>query len=199
MGSGGDLDVKALLQRLQPAQRHAEPRIGLAGRDRLQQLVRRAAVIDQFDVEIVLLENAVIDRNRQRREADRAGVPGQFQFPRRACERRRIGSGPADRKFREVDRRVAARNGKACAPNTPTGAANAAATPARNKVRRSSNDSSSLLHLQTFSFSCISGRHSAAVARNAYAAAGIYRDWRSVNSVQSRRTSSSRSVEFMLR
>src|SRR5882757_5270459 len=34
---------------------------------------------------------------------------------------------------------AAARNGKACAPNTPIGAANAAAAPARNKVRRSSN------------------------------------------------------------
>jgi hypothetical protein len=34
---------------------------------------------------------------------------------------------------------VAARNGKACAPNTPIGAANAAAAPARNNARRSSS------------------------------------------------------------
>src|SRR6476659_10229134 len=33
---------------------------------------------------------------------------------------------------------VAARNGNACAPNTPNGAANAAAAPPRNNVRRSS-------------------------------------------------------------
>ena len=103
MGAGGDLDVKALLQRLQPAQRHAEARIGLAGRDRLQQLIGRAAVVDQFDVEIVLLEEAVIDRDRQRREADRAGIPRQFQFARRARQRRRVGRGLADREFREVD------------------------------------------------------------------------------------------------
>jgi hypothetical protein len=36
MGSGGDLDVKTLLQRLQPAQCHAETGVALAGRDRFQ-------------------------------------------------------------------------------------------------------------------------------------------------------------------
>ena len=72
------------------SQRSAMPRPAsrLAGRDRLQQLVGRTAVIDQLDVEIVLLEESVIDRDRQRRETDRAGVPGQFQLPRRAGERR---------------------------------------------------------------------------------------------------------------
>ena len=100
-----DLDVKALLERLEPAQRHAEPGIALAGGDRLQQLVGRAAVVDEFDVEILLLEEAVLDRDRNRREADRAGVPRKLQFARRACERRRIRRRPADRKFREVDRR----------------------------------------------------------------------------------------------
>jgi hypothetical protein len=70
-----DLDVKTLFQRLQPAQRHPETRVGFAGRDRFQQLVGRAAVIDQFDVEVLLLEETAVDRHRKRREADRAGVP----------------------------------------------------------------------------------------------------------------------------
>jgi hypothetical protein len=91
MGAGGDLDVKTLLKRLQPAQRHAETRIGLAGRDRLQQLVGRAAVIDQLDVEILLLEETMIDGDGERREADRAGIPGQFQFSWCARERRGLG------------------------------------------------------------------------------------------------------------
>src|SRR3981189_875159 len=56
---------------------------------------------------------------------------------------------------------VAARNGKACAPYTPIGAANAAAAPARSNVRRSSSV------LSCFTSSDISSpafeRHSAAV------------------------------------
>src|SRR5882762_11976065 len=48
---------------------------------------------------------------------------------------------------------VAARNGNACAPNTPIGAANAAAAPARNKARRSSNALSCFTSLDIF-FSC---------------------------------------------
>ncbi len=31
MGAGDDLDVEALLQRLQPAQRHTQARIGFSG------------------------------------------------------------------------------------------------------------------------------------------------------------------------
>src|SRR6266852_6708656 len=48
---------------------------------------------------------------------------------------------------------VAERNGNACAPNTPNGAANAATAPARNNVRRSSNASSHFISLDIF-FSC---------------------------------------------
>src|ERR1700730_4348189 len=48
---------------------------------------------------------------------------------------------------------AAARNGNACAPNTPDGAANAAAAPARNNVRRSSNALSHFISLDIF-FSC---------------------------------------------
>ena len=91
MGAGRDLDVKSLLQRLEPAQRHAEPGVALAGRDGLQQLIGRAAVVDEFDVEILLLEETVVDGDRHRRKAHRAGVPGEFQLARRAGYRRRVG------------------------------------------------------------------------------------------------------------
>ena len=90
MRTGRDFDVKPLLQRFQPAQRHAEAGIGLAGSDRFQELVGRTAVIDEFDVEIVLLEKAVVDRHGNRREANRAGIPREFQFARRAYNGRRV-------------------------------------------------------------------------------------------------------------
>jgi hypothetical protein len=83
MGTRGDLDVKALLQRLQPAQRHPKARVALAGRDRFQQLISRPAVVDELDVQALLLEETLIDRDGQRRETNRAGVPGQFKLARR--------------------------------------------------------------------------------------------------------------------
>ena len=67
MDAGRDLDVEAVLQRLQPAQRHADAGISLAGRDRLEQLVGRAAEIDQLDVEIVLARRCPSPAPRQRR------------------------------------------------------------------------------------------------------------------------------------
>ena len=103
MGAGHDLDVKALLQRLQPAQRHAEAGVGLAGGDGFKQLVGRTAVVDELDVEILLLEEAVVDRDRHRRKAHGAGVPRQLQLARRARQRCRIRRRPADREFREID------------------------------------------------------------------------------------------------
>src|ERR1700730_9061777 len=54
---------------------------------------------------------------------------------------------------------VAARNGKACAPNMPIGAANDAAAPARSIVRRSSN---ALSFISLDIFSCFE-RHGAAI------------------------------------
>src|SRR5258707_12477800 len=55
---------------------------------------------------------------------------------------------------------VAARNGKARAPNMPIGAANTAAAPARNNIRRLSN-ALSCISLDIF-FSCFR-RHGAAI------------------------------------
>src|SRR3954447_7497805 len=102
MGAGGNLDVKALLERLQPAQRHPEPGIALAGRDGLEQLVGRTGIVDELDVEIVLLEETVLDRDWYRGETDRAGIPGQLELTRGTRQRRRIGCRPAQRELREI-------------------------------------------------------------------------------------------------
>src|SRR6516165_10018291 len=104
MRACSDLDVKALLQRLGPAQRHTETGVALASCDRLQKLVGRAAVVDELDVEILLLEKAIVDCDWQWGEAHCPCIPGQFQLARQAGQRRRIGRGSAERKLRAIDR-----------------------------------------------------------------------------------------------
>jgi hypothetical protein len=54
-----DLDVEALLHRLQPAQRHADGGVRLAGRKGLEQLIRGAGVIDKIDIKPVFGEEAL--------------------------------------------------------------------------------------------------------------------------------------------
>ncbi len=57
VGPGGELDVKALLQRLQPAQRIPTPgRSALPGGDRLQQHIGGAAEVNKLNVEVVFTE-----------------------------------------------------------------------------------------------------------------------------------------------
>ena len=56
VGPGGELDVKALLQRLQPAQRHPHPGVGLTGGDRLQQHIGGVAEVNKLNVEVVFTE-----------------------------------------------------------------------------------------------------------------------------------------------
>ena len=72
--AGDDLDVEALLHRLQPAQRHADGGVGLAGRERFQQLIGRAGIIDEIDVEPVLGEETLVLGDRDGEQAGRAGV-----------------------------------------------------------------------------------------------------------------------------
>jgi hypothetical protein len=100
MDGGGDAHVKALFQRLEPAQRHADAGVGLAGRDRLQQLIRRAAEVDQLDGKVALLEVALGLRDGDADGADRAGVPGQPQVLARPLHHgeRHLGRGVADRR-----------------------------------------------------------------------------------------------------
>jgi len=90
MRARGDLDVEALLQRLEPAQRHPESGVALAGRDGLQQLVGRAAIIDEFHIQILLLEESVVDGDRDRRQAYGARIPREPQLARSAGQRGRF-------------------------------------------------------------------------------------------------------------
>ena len=103
VGGGGDADVESLLQRFQPAQRHADPGIGLAGGNRLQQLIGGTAEVDQLDVQVALFEKAFLHRDRNVDHADRGGVPGQFQGPLVRDHRDRHGRGSmADRRAGEA-------------------------------------------------------------------------------------------------
>jgi hypothetical protein len=85
--AGGDPNVKALLQRLEPAQSQPETGIRLAGRNRLQQLVGRSAEIDKFDIEIVLGENSAFLCDRRGRRTGRIRIPGELDLMRRTLQR----------------------------------------------------------------------------------------------------------------
>src|SRR5690606_893786 len=76
MRTGHHLHIKALLQRLQPAQRHADTGISLAGSDRLEKLLRGPGEIDCFAGEAVLRQNAFVDGVAHGCRADSARVPG---------------------------------------------------------------------------------------------------------------------------
>ena len=54
MRADEQLDVEALLKRLQPVADEAGAGIGLAGRERLDQRLAAGALIEQLDVEICL-------------------------------------------------------------------------------------------------------------------------------------------------
>ena len=79
----GQLHVEALLQRLQPAQRHADARVCLAARKQLQQLIAGSRKVDPFDLEIVPREVAVQIGSRNSSVADRIRVPAEPDFARR--------------------------------------------------------------------------------------------------------------------
>ena len=90
VGPGGELDVKALLQRLQPAQRHPDAGVGLAGGNRLQQHVRRVAEVNELHVEIVFTEDLLLLGDGNRRQAHRAFVNRQLDFIRLRQAQRRM-------------------------------------------------------------------------------------------------------------
>ena len=96
MHAGRDPNVKALLQRLEPAQRQPQTGIRLAGRNRLQQLVGRSAEIDKFDVEIVLGENTPFFCNRRSDGAGRVRIPGELELTRWALQLFAARSRPAN-------------------------------------------------------------------------------------------------------
>ncbi len=88
MGPGGDLDVEALLQRLEPTQRHADAAVRLAGGDGLQQRLGRGTEVHDLDLKPVFLEYAMVLRNKDRGKADRRcvrGEPERFKAPCPLC------------------------------------------------------------------------------------------------------------------
>jgi hypothetical protein len=58
----------------------------LARSDGLQKLIGRPVVINQLDIKILLLKEAIVNRHRNRHIANRIDSPRKFQFPRRPRE-----------------------------------------------------------------------------------------------------------------
>lgn len=72
-----ELDIQPRLQRLDPAVDQARARIGLARGQRLQQLVGRAAPVQQLHVQAVALEEAALQRHGNGRMAEAGLAPGK--------------------------------------------------------------------------------------------------------------------------
>ena len=82
MHTGGDPNVEALLQRLEPAQGQPQTGIRLAGRNRLQQLIGRTTEIEEFDIEVMLVENAAFFCDRRGDSAGRVRIPSELELTR---------------------------------------------------------------------------------------------------------------------
>jgi hypothetical protein len=78
MHAGGDADVESLLEWLQPTERHSDAGVGLAGRNRLQQLLGRTAEIDEINIEVVLGKNSPLLCYRGGGCADGVRIPSQL-------------------------------------------------------------------------------------------------------------------------
>jgi hypothetical protein len=78
------LDVEALFERLQPIADQPGAGVGLAGRQRLDQRLPAGALIEEFDVEIVLGVDALGDAETERRMAGRHFGPGEAHLGRGA-------------------------------------------------------------------------------------------------------------------
>lgn len=60
------LDVDALLQRLEPAEQHARASIRLVRRQCLEHLIRIARQLQKFHIQIVTSEKPLVKRDRYR-------------------------------------------------------------------------------------------------------------------------------------
>jgi len=89
MRADEQFDVKPLLQRLQPIADEARAGVRLAGGERLNQRLPARALIEQFDVEIVLGVKPLGHAEAERRMAGRHLRPGEADFR----SRRRDGRG----------------------------------------------------------------------------------------------------------
>ena len=89
MRADEELDVEALLQRLQPVADQAGAGVRLAGGERLDQRLAAGALVEQLDVEIVLGVDALGDTEAERRMAGCDLGPGEPNFRRGTGDRRR--------------------------------------------------------------------------------------------------------------
>ena len=89
MRADEELDVEALLERLQPVADQSGAGVGLAGRERLDQRLAAGALVEQFNVEIVLGVDALGDAEAERRMAGGDLGPGEPNFRRGRGDRRR--------------------------------------------------------------------------------------------------------------
>ena len=89
MRADEQLDVEALLERLQPVADEAGAGVRLAGRERLDQRLAACALVEELNVEIVLGVEALGDAEAERRMAGRDFRPGEPDFRRRRGDRRR--------------------------------------------------------------------------------------------------------------
>src|ERR1700677_3979331 len=105
MRADEQLYIETLLERLQPVADETRARVRLAGRQGLDQRLTASALIEEFDVEIVLGVNALRDAKSERRVARSHLSPGEPDLGRGRRDRRRkdlaaqhaSGSGHADR------------------------------------------------------------------------------------------------------
>lgn len=82
MRADEQLDVEPLLQGLQPVEQQPGAGIGLVGRERLDESLAACALIEEFDVEIVLGIEALGETEGQRTMAGRDLCPGEAQLCR---------------------------------------------------------------------------------------------------------------------
>ena len=89
MRADEQLDVEALLERLQPIADETGARVGLAGGDRLDHRLAVRGERIEFDVEVVLGVDALRHAEAERRMAGRDVAPAEADFRRRPGDRRR--------------------------------------------------------------------------------------------------------------
>ena len=99
------LDVEALFEGLQPIADQAGPRIGLAGRERLDHRLAIRGEGVEVDIEIVLGVKALRYAEAERRMARGDVAPGEANFRRWTGDRRREYAAAEDARLRRRLRR----------------------------------------------------------------------------------------------
>jgi hypothetical protein len=87
MRADKQLHVETLLEGLQPVANETGARVRFAGRQGLDQRLSACALVEEFDVEIVLGVDAFGDAKPERRVAGGHLCPGEPDLRRRRCDR----------------------------------------------------------------------------------------------------------------